>query len=262
MEREQEGLVGRRVQIVDGNYRGEIATVVLIDKSDSTIGVKFEGFNPNRCSLGGRIKEGFDWWLEEGEYILEYKGFRIGDEVVVIDNDNFQNIKGRVVYFDIEGSESDIGVEFEKYVVGHSCYGYAKEGYGSWFNYKEIILIEEMKCKSRKDMDKDSRVVITKGMFKGEVGTIIFIDEDDCPLYAVELDEYYEECHDCEGNIDYGYGYWFNREELEEIREYDDRYKAVIFDTPNYRTHYMKSMKSNKKIKQKNKNEYETVSIF
>lgn len=56
----------------------------------------------------------------------------------------------------------------------------------------------------------------TNSYYKGKVGTIVTIDDDSMP-YGVEFDEKVYGGHSLDGECEYGYGKWFELEEIELI---------------------------------------------
>lgn len=52
--------------------------------------------------------------------------------------------------------------------------------------------------------------------YKGKVGTIVTIDDDSIP-YGIEFDEKVYGGHTLDGECEYGYGSWFELEEIELI---------------------------------------------
>lgn len=56
----------------------------------------------------------------------------------------------------------------------------------------------------------------TNSNYKGKVGTIVTIDDDSIP-YGIEFDEKVYGGHTLDGECEYGYGSWFELEEIELI---------------------------------------------
>lgn len=54
----------------------------------------------------------------------------------------------------------------------------------------------------------------TNSNYKGKVGTIVTIDDDSIP-YGIEFDEKVYGGHSLDGECEYGYGSWFELEEIE-----------------------------------------------
>lgn len=68
--------------------------------------------------------------------------YRVGDRVIALGAywyDVKPNDTGRIVYI---YDESNVGVEWDRYIGGHSCDGFGQKGYCTWEIPSNINIIE------------------------------------------------------------------------------------------------------------------------
>ena len=214
-------LLGKIIQITEGEFAGQVVEVVVIDEI-GLLGVKLEDYSPTAHELNGEVPEGYGWWLDEGDYITEYKGFTLGEEVEIRDNGLNDGEVRVVAFFDI-GYEPEIGVVSEDEGFGKGIV----DKYGDYFCGDEIypistneknnndIVTHNLLDVNNVELEVGDRVVVVCGEFEGIMGTVVGIDDDMYDNIAVELDKWSEYAHDCTGQVEYGFGYYFNAKELE-----------------------------------------------
>lgn len=125
----------------------------------------------------------------------------------------------------IDSTSVPYGIEFDTEIQGlHSLQGICNKGYGLWVSEEEIELEKEVNS-----LDKEKRIKMSEfkvgdrvkyigadSNYKGKVGTIVTIDDDSIP-YGIEFDEKVYGGHTLDGECEYGYGKWFELEEIELI---------------------------------------------
>lgn len=107
-------------------------------------------------------------------------------------------------------------VAFNKFIpVEYQINNTAQENIMTLYSSEKIFTNKKNKYNSTYKIGE--RILILNKEFKGELGTIILIDNDTLP-YAVELDEYHEHAHNCDGYTEFGYGYWFCENDLKLVK--------------------------------------------
>lgn len=123
----------------------------------------------------------------------------------------------------IDSTSVPYGIEFDNEIQGlHSLQGICKKGHGLWVSEEDIELEKEVNSldKERRLKMRDFKVgdrvkyIGTNSNYKGKVGTIVTIDDDSIP-YGIEFDEKVYGGHSLDGECEYGYGSWFELEEIE-----------------------------------------------
>lgn len=117
--------------------RGKVVEVEKRPNGEDDIAVEFDkNIDGHSCNDAG--KYGYCWWCDPSilKKLETHFGFSVGDRVVCIRNNGAANVytkgvHGTVVMFD-NGLVSTVGVEFDKYVNGHSFDGKGKDGHCWW----------------------------------------------------------------------------------------------------------------------------------
>lgn len=118
----------------------------------------------------------------------------------------------------IDSTSVPYGIEFDNEIQGlHSLQGLCEIGHGLWVSEENIELEKEKGMEMNKFKVGDRvKYVGTDSDYKGKVGTIVVIDDDDPPC-GVEFDEKVCGGHSLEGKCKGGYGRWLELEEIELI---------------------------------------------
>lgn len=88
---------------------------------------------------------------------------KIGDRVKVINLFSHQDLEGktgRIV--DLSSYKSQVGVEFDENICGHSCNGYCKNGYGRYGFEEELKLISIINVRKLNKQIYDFRTKVEK----------------------------------------------------------------------------------------------------
>ena len=127
----------------------------------------------------------------------------------------------------IDSTSVPYGIEFDNEIQGlyYSLQGTCEIGHDLWVSEEDIELEKEVNSldKERRLKMRDFKVgdrvkyIGTNSNYKGKVGTIVTIDDDSIP-YGVEFDEKVCGGHTLDGECEYGYGKWFELEEIELIK--------------------------------------------
>lgn len=138
--------------------------------------------------------------------------FKIGDRVI----HKRMGIIGTIRV--IDDTSLPYGVEFDDKISGlNNLQGLCEIGYGLWVSEEEIELEKEMRMEMSEFKIGDRvKYIGTNSNYKGKVGTIVTIDDDSIP-YGIEFDEKVYGGHSLDGECEYGYGKWFELEEIELI---------------------------------------------
>ena len=136
--------------------------------------------------------------------------FKIGDRVIHKRMDIIGTIRV------IDDTSLPYGVEFDDKISGlNNLQGLCEIGHGLWVSEEEIELEKEMRMEMSEFKIGDRvKYVGTDSNYKGKVGTIVTIDDDSIP-YGIEFDEKVYGGHSLDGECEYGYGKWFQLEEIE-----------------------------------------------
>ena len=143
--------------------------------------------------------------------------FKIGDRVIHKRMDIIGTIRV------IDDTSLPYGVEFDDKISGlNNLQGLCEIGHGLWVSEEDIELEKEVNS-----LDKEKRIKMSEfkvgdrvkyigadSNYKGKVGTIVTIDDDSIP-YGIEFDEKVYGGHTLDGECEYGYGKWFQLEEIE-----------------------------------------------
>ena len=118
----------------------------------------------------------------------------------------------------IDDTSLPYGVEFDDKISGlNNLQGLCEIGHGLWVSEEDIELEKERRMEMNKFKIGDRvKYVGTNSDYKGKVGTIVTIDDDSIP-YGVKFDEKVCGGHSLDGECEYGYGKWFELEEIELI---------------------------------------------
>ena len=138
--------------------------------------------------------------------------FKVGDRVV----HKRVGIVGTIRV--IDNTSLPYGVEFDDTISGlNNLQGLCEIGHGLWVSEEDIELEKEKGMEMNKFKVGDRvKYIGTNSNYKGKVGTIITIDDDSIP-YGIEFDEKVCGGHSLDGECEYGYGKWFELEEIELI---------------------------------------------
>lgn len=139
--------------------------------------------------------------------------FKVGDRVV----HKRVGIVGTIRV--IDNTSLPYGVEFDDTISGlNNLQGLCEIGHGLWVSEEDIELEKEKGMEMNKFKVGDRvKYIGTNSNYKGKVGTIITIDDDSIP-YGIEFDEKVHGGHSLDGECEYGYGKWFELEEIELIK--------------------------------------------
>ena len=138
--------------------------------------------------------------------------FKVGDRVV----HKRVGIVGTIRV--IDNTSLPYGVEFDDTISGlNNLQGLCEIGHGLWVSEADIELEKEKGMEMNKFKVGDRvKYIGANSNYKGKVGTIITIDDDSIP-YGIEFDEKVCGGHSLDGECEYGYGKWFELEEIELI---------------------------------------------
>ena len=138
--------------------------------------------------------------------------FKVGDRVV----HKRAGVIGTIRV--IDNTSLPYGVEFDDTISGlNNLQGLCEIGHGLWVSEEDIELEKEKGMEMNKFKVGDRvKYIGTNSNYKGKVGTIITIDDDSIP-YGIEFDEKVCGGHSLDGECEYGYGKWFELEEIELI---------------------------------------------
>ena len=126
----------------------------------------------------------------------------------------------------IDSTSVPYGIEFDNEIQGlHSIQGVCKNGHGLWVSEEDIELEKEVNSlEKEKGMEMNKfkvgdrvKYIGANSNYKEKVGTIVAIDDDNFP-YGVKFDEKVYGGHSLDGECEYGYGKWFELEEIELIK--------------------------------------------
>lgn len=141
--------------------------------------------------------------------------FKVGDRVQCLSKDTLRYLKtGTVV---VEGI-TNVGVEFDGYICGHSLEGMCKDGHGWYVEHHNLDIILSTKPKLKEEPKPvttyhlGDHVKALTGPFIGRKGIVRELTGD---RFGVEFHEKHSEGHSLNGHCRDCYGWYFLFEHLE-----------------------------------------------